>query len=149
MAVEHKLGLDHPLVHRRGRLLWPRAKNSVNACATRAEIVLPDSLARSRTRATSTAGSLTVNTVDSSGTATGPTAAARSAYRRACRTEQSNRSAKDRKSTRLNSSHLGISYAVFCLKKKTITVVSSPQRKPRNKSNVRCTSIGFFLPTAL
>src|SRR5262245_62187234 len=26
---------------------------------------------------------------------------------------------KDRKSTRLNSSHLGISYAVFCLKKKT------------------------------
>src|SRR5437899_12924987 len=30
----------------------------------------------------------------------------------------------DRKSTRLNSSHLGISYAVFCLKKKKkITVV--------------------------
>src|SRR5262245_64768209 len=28
--------------------------------------------------------------------------------------------AGDRKSTRLNSSHLGISYAVFCLKKKTI-----------------------------
>src|SRR5437899_8240127 len=27
-------------------------------------------------------------------------------------------SAGDRKSTRLNSSHLGISYAVFCLKKK-------------------------------
>src|SRR5947199_1607759 len=27
-------------------------------------------------------------------------------------------SAIDRKSTRLNSSHLGISYAVFCLKKK-------------------------------
>src|SRR5256885_3158807 len=27
--------------------------------------------------------------------------------------------AKDRKSTRLNSSHLVISYAVFCLKKKT------------------------------
>src|SRR5262245_66265546 len=31
------------------------------------------------------------------------------------------RIAADRKSTRLNSSHLGISYAVFCLKKKTIT----------------------------
>src|SRR5262245_65306603 len=30
----------------------------------------------------------------------------------------------DRKSTRLNSSHLGISYAVFCLKKKTITTPS-------------------------
>src|SRR5436853_3855757 len=28
--------------------------------------------------------------------------------------------AKDRKSTRLNSSHLGNSYAVFCLKKKII-----------------------------
>src|SRR5262245_66291209 len=27
-------------------------------------------------------------------------------------------SGEDRKSTRLNSSHLGISYAVFCLKKK-------------------------------
>src|SRR5690606_41993796 len=27
---------------------------------------------------------------------------------------------KDRKSTRLNSSHVKISYAVFCLKKKTI-----------------------------
>src|SRR5205814_8585446 len=28
------------------------------------------------------------------------------------------RDVRDRKSTRLNSSHLGISYAVFCLKKK-------------------------------
>src|SRR5262245_63407945 len=28
---------------------------------------------------------------------------------------------RDRKSTRLNSSHLGISYAVFCLKKKNKT----------------------------
>src|SRR5438045_7848700 len=28
------------------------------------------------------------------------------------------RCGRDRKSTRLNSSHLGISYAVFCLKKK-------------------------------
>src|SRR3712207_8162839 len=29
---------------------------------------------------------------------------------------------RDRKSTRLNSSHANISYAVFCLKKKNITV---------------------------
>src|SRR5437899_5300357 len=29
---------------------------------------------------------------------------------------------RDRKSTRLNSSHLGISYAVFCLKKKKLLV---------------------------
>src|SRR5262245_66490460 len=32
--------------------------------------------------------------------------------------ERLSRWAEDRKSTRLNSSHLGISYAVFCLKKK-------------------------------
>src|SRR3712207_7407080 len=31
---------------------------------------------------------------------------------------------KDRKSTRLNSSHANISYAVFCLKKKTIHLAS-------------------------
>src|SRR5262245_64222463 len=31
------------------------------------------------------------------------------------------RTIQDRKSTRLNSSHLGISYAVFCLKKKKNT----------------------------
>src|SRR3712207_8895030 len=35
--------------------------------------------------------------------------------------------AVDRKSTRLNSSHANISYAVFCLKKKkTVVVQSSP-----------------------
>src|SRR5947199_1117501 len=32
----------------------------------------------------------------------------------------------DRKSTRLNSSHLGISYAVFCLKKKITNTSSHP-----------------------
>src|SRR5437899_4592034 len=32
---------------------------------------------------------------------------------------------RDRKSTRLNSSHLGISYAVFCLKKKTLITCTS------------------------
>src|SRR5438045_7270276 len=30
---------------------------------------------------------------------------------------------QDRKSTRLNSSHLGISYAVFCLKKKKLDII--------------------------
>src|SRR5690242_21450125 len=34
----------------------------------------------------------------------------------------------DRKSTRLNSSHMSISYAVFCLKKKNIT---KQKRKPQ------------------
>src|SRR5690606_41213893 len=33
---------------------------------------------------------------------------------------------QDRKSTRLNSSHVKISYAVFCLKKKSKQVTSSP-----------------------
>src|SRR5262245_62639806 len=32
---------------------------------------------------------------------------------------------RDRKSTRLNSSHLGISYAVFCLKKKKKNIITS------------------------
>src|SRR5437868_12127364 len=32
----------------------------------------------------------------------------------------------DRKSTRLNSSHVSISYAVFCLKKKTSTSAMTP-----------------------
>src|SRR5437868_9025302 len=38
---------------------------------------------------------------------------------------------EDRKSTRLNSSHVSISYAVFCLKKKTIHHLSwdAPQKK--------------------
>src|SRR3712207_8865897 len=33
---------------------------------------------------------------------------------------------KDRKSTRLNSSHANISYAVFCLKKKTYPKTNQP-----------------------
>src|SRR6202171_4316604 len=33
---------------------------------------------------------------------------------------------QDRKSTRLNSSHLAISYAVFCLKKKQLATVTPP-----------------------
>src|SRR5437773_7366660 len=32
----------------------------------------------------------------------------------------------DRKSTRLNSSHITISYAVFCLKKKKIKIFNTP-----------------------
>src|SRR5438045_6621075 len=35
----------------------------------------------------------------------------------------------DRKSTRLNSSHLGISYAVFCLKKKKKTTLENITQK--------------------
>src|SRR5438034_6637777 len=46
----------------------------------------------------------------------------RSSERLALRTAGSNRWEKDRKSTRLNSSHTVSSYAVFCLKKKRIQV---------------------------
>src|SRR5437899_8847311 len=35
---------------------------------------------------------------------------------------------RDRKSTRLNSSHLGISYAVFCLKKKKKEQINTHSR---------------------
>src|SRR5688500_20066996 len=38
---------------------------------------------------------------------------------------------KDRKSTRLNSSHLVISYAVFCLKKKKTTHTKNHTNTPR------------------
>src|SRR5256885_10315980 len=42
---------------------------------------------------------------------------------------------EDRKSTRLNSSHLVISYAVFCLKKKTAhTPVTDTRRSRRSRS---------------
>src|SRR2546430_8255862 len=39
----------------------------------------------------------------------------------------------DRKSTRLNSSHSQISYAVFCLKKKKTNVTSCPKFTNKNK----------------
>src|SRR6266850_4313959 len=41
----------------------------------------------------------------------------------------------DRKSTRLNSSHLVISYAVFCLKKKKQTKTSYIHKKKKKKKN--------------
>src|SRR2546426_9361917 len=42
---------------------------------------------------------------------------------------------RDRKSTRLNSSHLVISYAVFCLKKKRF---NDPRRIRRQQTRVTC-----------
>src|SRR5262245_64595160 len=46
---------------------------------------------------------------------------------------------RDRKSTRLNSSHLGISYAVFCLKKKKTTNLNiyTKQKIATTKSRIR------------
>src|SRR5437899_9555943 len=52
---------------------------------------------------------------------------------------------QDRKSTRLNSSHLGISYAVFCLKKKKKiviayhpTITKSTQRENQPTKHCKC-----------
>src|SRR5713226_9978614 len=44
---------------------------------------------------------------------------------------------QDRKSTRLNSSHPSISYAVFCLKKTTdpYPIFTSKKKKNKNKTN--------------
>src|SRR5256885_6581290 len=44
----------------------------------------------------------------------------------------------DRKSTRLNSSHLVISYAVFCLKKKKKTSLSNTTIPDNNSSAPTC-----------
>src|SRR5438270_7648379 len=51
---------------------------------------------------------------------------------------QVTRRPKDRKSTRLNSSHSQISYAVFCLKKKKKTIQNtSPQNKRQTSRTSR------------
>src|SRR5947208_12838705 len=45
---------------------------------------------------------------------------------------------KDRKSTRLNSSHQIISYAVFCLKKTTSTLLRPRPRRRREHNRKTC-----------
>src|SRR5438270_7372346 len=54
-----------------------------------------------------------------------------------CDDEESLRAAGDRKSTRLNSSHSQISYAVFCLKKKKTSTDTTPTQ-PQTKRRARC-----------
>src|SRR2546430_4272462 len=54
-----------------------------------------------------------------------------------CRSPAGQRKAQDRKSTRLNSSHSQISYAVFCLKKKK---KNPPTSKPTGCLHQFCTS---------
>src|SRR2546430_5490817 len=57
----------------------------------------------------------------------------------------------DRKSTRLNSSHSQISYAVFCLKKKTIDALHSvlllAQRFPLRSTCTLCKGSGYIVPS--
>src|SRR5258705_5357272 len=59
------------------------------------------------------------------------TPAAEAARPSACAPSAAASAAGDRKSTRLNSSHLGISYAVFCLKK-NIDILAYPDCGPHN-----------------
>src|SRR2546430_8482909 len=72
--------------------------------------------------------------------------------------EQSNtvQTAEDRKSTRLNSSHSQISYAVFCLKKKKTkqTTSSTPRTSSASslrpqQSSAQCTTTRYFPPVPL
>src|SRR5690554_7339814 len=53
---------------------------------------------------------------------------------------------RDRKSTRLNSSHVRISYAVFCLKKKKNIYIDYTQRKIIN-NNIPSNKPQRFTPT--
>src|SRR2546427_7431686 len=57
---------------------------------------------------------------------------------------RSHRKDRDRKSTRLNSSHSQISYAVFCLKKKKksnrIRTMQAPRRRPNDTKNAQAGS---------
>src|SRR4051812_3013424 len=55
---------------------------------------------------------------------------------------------EDRKSTRLNSSHMSISYAVFCLKKKNAVTNLVPTANPRKPSSSR-TSIAAIFTAAI
>src|SRR5690606_41605039 len=53
----------------------------------------------------------------------------------ACLRHCADRSGTDRKSTRLNSSHVKISYAVFCLKKKKQTKETISKDRTKKKRN--------------
>src|SRR3712207_7105895 len=69
--------------------------------------------------------------------------------------------ATDRKSTRLNSSHANISYAVFCLKKKTISTLyifttpfssfsmRSHSRTPSSNATTRLPSVSFVTVSSI
>src|SRR5215813_10984529 len=64
-----------------------------------------------------------------------PEAAARVLRHRAGRVPADRRRRRDRKSTRLNSSHVRISYAVFCLKKKKNTQYNLFYATKKKKNN--------------
>src|SRR5699024_7420334 len=79
------------------------------------EGLVPDSTAQIGHRVDAEVGHDSSGTVDDFGLEQGTGV-------RTCRFEIAHDSLRDRKSTRLNSSHVSISYAVFCLKKKKKTI---------------------------
>src|SRR5256885_8002511 len=62
---------------------------------------------------------------------------------------QSRTQSPDRKSTRLNSSHLVISYAVFCLKKKKKTQATKPHRLTTKTTHYNIKSASYIRPARL
>src|SRR3989454_7009039 len=115
-AVRHAAGLADARVLLTGRLLIHVAAGDA---VVRAEVLLTDRAARRAGLAAAVvvpadhqgrgrAAAVRACHAPGGGTAEGP-----------LRAERRGTPPRDRKSTRLNSSHLVISYAVFCLKKKT------------------------------
>src|SRR5947208_7090737 len=72
---------------------------------------------------------------------------ARGAREGAARAARRGHLARDRKSTRLNSSHQIISYAVFCLKKKNFGILRTPSSRPGLPENLPVPG-GQVLPCA-
>src|SRR5437899_9567538 len=68
-------------------------------------------------------------------------------HRRRCHDRADPPPREDRKSTRLNSSHLGISYAVFCLKKKKRTRVRSHTAQGLHPERLDESAMHSALPT--
>src|SRR6202051_5300701 len=52
---------------------------------------------------------------------------------------------RDRKSTRLNSSHMSISYAVFCLKKKIVQNHSTLRTEASSVADVSCSHVNTHI----
>src|SRR6266702_236061 len=77
------------------------------------------------------------------------TAAPASSDPRADRARAAPRRRRDRKSTRLNPSHVAISYAVFCLKKKKKKKNSISKIKKKNEKNTKHISMIICIPLSV
>src|SRR6266540_4213410 len=114
------------------RASWALVKQSTMRCCSTWN--LPIGSAHSATMAWSTASSTTPKASSTlPSTASAPTETLSKVS-----SEARSASWVDRKSTRLNSSHITISYAVFCLKKKKKTTIKTKiQKKKKNNTQKR------------